>query len=132
MPRSKRPSLGLLAQLRGDTDAPTTALARTLDLALDTRPGEAASDPSFGLPCFADVVHGDRAAAQALRIQLLQALRSGHARLPKTELRVSLDRRAALLHIELREGDAQRGTRACVDALGVAARAHESDAGRQP
>ncbi|MCA9659950.1 MAG: hypothetical protein KC486_16515 [Myxococcales bacterium] len=130
MPRPRSPSTGLLAQLRGDADAPTSAAARTLALALDTRPGEAPSDPSFGLPCFADVVHGDRAAAHALRIQLTRLLRAGRANLPQTDLHVALDRKAAALHLELREGDAP-STRATIDAVGVAAFGSQTDERRR-
>jgi hypothetical protein len=130
MPRPRSPSIGLLAQLRGDTEAPTSAAARTLALALDTRPGEAPSDPSFGLPCFADVVHGDRAAAHALRIQLTRLLRAGHTRLPQTDLKVTLDRQAATLHLELCEADAP-ATRATIDAVGVAAFGAQTDERRR-
>jgi len=97
-------------------------LARTLDLALKTRPGETLGDPSFGIPCFADLVHGDRGAIHTLRSELRRLLNAGSPASRGLEIRAHLDRDGAALDIEVfdRSHSGQRPIAAArIDALGV-------------
>lgn len=99
-------------------------LVRTLDLALKTRPGGALGDPTFGIPCFADLVHGDRAAIHTLRSELRRLLSAGSSASRGLEIRAHLDRDGAALDIEVFDrGHAGPGpiATARIDALGVPA-----------
>lgn len=97
-------------------------LVRTLDLALKTRPGGALGDPTFGIPSFADLVHGDRAAIHTLRSELRRLLSAGATASRGLEIRAHLDRDGAALDIEVFDrGHAgqQPIATARIDALGV-------------
>ncbi|HFE46816.1 MAG TPA: hypothetical protein ENJ18_15220 [Nannocystis exedens] len=98
-------------------------MARELRLALHTRPGETLGEPSFGLPCFADLVHGDRWAIQALKAQLRGLLKLVAPERRGLEVRAVLDRGAAALRLEIIDrssAEPVRVARATVNALGIA------------
>lgn len=98
-------------------------VARALRLALHTRPGETLGDPSFGLPCFADLVHGDRRAIHALKAQLRGLVRGVAPERPGLEVRAVLDREAAALRLEILDRSGPEPVciaRATINALGIA------------
>ncbi len=129
MHHASDPRPGLFARLLSepsathDPAADAPALVRRLDLALKTRPGETLGAPTLGIPCFADLVHGDRGAIHALRSALRRVLSEGSTAERSLDIRAHLDREAAALQVEV--FDRSQASRrpvatATIDALGVA------------
>ncbi len=120
---------GLFARLLSEPGAALdpsmspSPLIRRLDLALKTRPGETLGAPTLGIPCFADLVHGDRGAVHALRSALRRVLSERATTERSLDIRAHLDPAAAALEIEVfdrAQGSGRPIATATIDALGVA------------